>query len=112
MVILCILYKIRCNPMNPPYGALPYRMCQCGLHAVVWSLIGILIRLLAAKPRNTADFYSSLSVSVRNDLADPVFDSMVWDWRVSRAGPMLFDWPNLLAPFLSSIVFPFPFYFL
>ena len=33
--------------------------------------------------------------------------SMVWHWRVSRAGPMLFYWPKLLAPFLSPTVFPF-----
>ena len=31
--------------------------------------------------------------------------SMVWDWRVSRAGPMFFYWPKLLDPFSSSTTF-------
>ena len=30
-------------------------MCQCGLHAVPWSHIGILMRRLAAEPRSTAE---------------------------------------------------------
>ena len=35
------------------------RMCQCGLHALPWSHIGILMRRLVAGPQ---DFYSPLSV--------------------------------------------------
>ena len=34
--------------------------------------------------------------------------SMVWDWRVSRAGPMLLHWPKLLYPYYSLLLF-FPF---
>ena len=30
--------------------------------------------------------------------------SMVWDRWILRAGPMLFHWPKLLAPFLYSTV--------
>ena len=48
-------------------------MCQCGLHAVPWWLIGILKRHLAAEPRMT---FVTLSVSLWNDLADPVFDGV------------------------------------
>ena len=40
------------------------RMCQCGTHAVLWSPIGILMRLLAAEPAVPKDLYSPLSVSV------------------------------------------------
>ena len=29
--VLCMLYKIRCNPMHTLYG-----MGQCGLHGVLW----------------------------------------------------------------------------
>ena len=29
------------------------RMCQCGLHAVLWSHIGILLRILPAEPYST-----------------------------------------------------------
>ena len=31
--------------------------------------------------------------------------SMVWDWRVSRAGPMLFYWLKLLYPYYSILLF-------
>ena len=37
-----------------------------------------------------------LSLSLWNDLADPVFDGL--DWRVSTAGPMLFHSPKLFYP--------------
>ena len=51
-----------------------------------------------------------LSVSLWNDLANPVFD-MVWDWRVSRAGPMLLYWPKLLYPYYGLLLsFPFSFF--
>ena len=36
--------------------------------------------------------------------------SKVWDWQVSRAGPMFIYWPNLPYPFLSSTIFPFLFF--
>ena len=42
-----------------------------------------------------------LSVSLWNDLADPVFDGV--DWLVSRAGPMPFYWPKLLYPYYFSL---------
>ena len=64
-------------------------MCQSGLHAVLWSHIGILLRLPAAEPCRT---FIPLSVSLWNDLVDPVFDGV--GWRVSRAGPMPFCWPS------------------
>ena len=86
--ILCMLYKIRCNPVHPVMVLYLDRMWQCGLHAVLWSHIGSLMCLLAAEP---------------SSLAGPLFPSqcpcgtillavysMVWYWRVSRAGPMLF----------------------
>ena len=41
--------------------------------------------------------FISLSVSLWNNL-DYLY-SMVWDWRVSRAGPMLFYWLSCLLPF-------------
>ena len=39
-------------------------MCQCGLHSVLWSHIGILQRLLAAEPRSTTGSLFLLSVPV------------------------------------------------
>ena len=80
------------------------RMCQCGLHTVFRSNIGILIRLFAVEPCSTAGplfpsqcFGGTIVLTMY---------SMVWDWRVSRAEPMLFHWPKLLYPFSSSTIFP------
>ena len=77
------------------------RMCQCGLHAVLWSHIGSLMRFLAAEPRSaTVPLFTSQCPSGTILLT---LYSMVWDWRVSRAGPMVFYWPKLLYPY--TIVF-------
>ena len=65
VVLLCMLDKIRCNPTHPLYSALlVYRVCQWGLHTVVWSHIRILMLLLAAEPRTTERLLIPLSVSV------------------------------------------------
>ena len=41
VAILYMLYKIRCNSVHPLNGALPgpYCMCQCGLYAVLGTLL-------------------------------------------------------------------------
>ena len=67
-----MLYMIRCNPVHPLNGALPEHICQCGLHAVLWSHISILMHRLAAEPRSTA----ALSVSLWIDLSNHVFDGV------------------------------------
>ena len=73
------------------------RMCQCGLHAVLWSHIGILISLLTAEPPCTAGplFHS---VSLWNNLADPVFDGVGLAGFKSRVN--VFYLPKLLDPIL------------
>ena len=43
------------------------------------------------------------SVSLRNDLVDPYL--MVWDWRVSRAGPRPFCWPSCSLLFCLQLFF-------
>ena len=43
--------------------------------------------------------FISLSVSLWNDLADPVFDGGGLAWLVSIAGPMLSYWRKLLYPY-------------
>ena len=35
VAVLSMLYKIKCNPMHPLYGALPCRMYRCVLHAAL-----------------------------------------------------------------------------
>ena len=62
------------------------RMCQCGLHSVLWSHIGTIMRLLAAEPLSIARHLFPGQCLCGTILVTPC--SMVWDWRVSRAGPM------------------------
>ena len=88
VAVLCMLYKIRCNQSTLLMVLYLDRIRQCGLHAVVWSHIGILMRRFAAEPRNTVGLYSPLCVR-RNDLADPVFDGVGLSGFKSRANAFL-----------------------
>ena len=78
------------------------RMCKRWLHAVLWSHIGILIHRLAAEPCRTAGLLFPFRCPSGTILPTPY--SMVWDWRVSRAGPMLLYWPKLLYPYYSLLL--------
>ena len=81
VAVLCMLYKIRCNPMHPLNDALP------GPYVPVRVTGGALVahRYTYAPPRCRTSQYRRtfvpLSVSLLNDLAN---------YRVSRAGPMHF----------------------
>ena len=52
VTILCMMYKIRCNPMHSLKDALPGPYVSVRIQVVPWSHIGILIRRLAAEPRS------------------------------------------------------------
>ena len=74
VAVLCMLYKIRCNPVHPLNGALPVpyvpaRITRCVLVAHQYTY---------APPRCRTLQYSRsfipFSVSLWNDLANPVFD--------------------------------------
>ena len=80
-----------------------YRMCQWGLHAVLWSHIGTLMHRLAAEPYSTAELLFPSRCPSGTNLLTPY--SMVWDWLVSRAGPMLLYWHKLLYPNYSLPLF-------
>ena len=82
------------------------RMCQCGLHAMLWSHIGTLIHRLAAEPCSTPGLLFPSRCPSLTILLTAY--SMVWEWRVSRAGPMLLYWPKLLYIYYSLLLF-FPF---
>ena len=79
------------------------RMCQRGLHAMLWLHIGTLMHSLAAEPCSTAGLLFPSRCPSGTILLTPY--SMVWDWQVSRAGPMLFYWPRLLYPYYSLLLF-------
>ena len=73
---LCMLYKIRCNPMHPLCGALPVP------YVPVRVTCGALIahRYTYAPPHcSTSQYHRTfipLSVSLSNDLGDSVFDGV------------------------------------
>ena len=82
------------------------RMCQRGLHAVLWSFIGTLMHRLAAEPCSTAGLLFPSRCPSGTIFLTPY--SMVWDWRVLRARPMLLYWPKQLYPYYG--LFPFLFF--
>ena len=103
VAVLRMLYKIRCIRCTRLMMRYLDCMCQCGVHAVPWSHIGILRRCLAAEPRSTTRPLLPSQCPSGTMLLTPY--SMVWDCRVSRAGPMLFYWPKLLYPYYRLLYF-------
>ena len=89
VVVLCMLYKIRCNPVHPLNGALP------GPYVPARVTRGALVahRYTYAPPRCRTLQYSRtfipFSVSLWNDLANPVFDGVGLAGFESRANASL-----------------------
>ena len=76
------------------------RMCQRRLHVVLLLHIGTLMHSLAAEPCSTAGLLFPFRCPSGTILLAPF--SMVWDWRVSKAGPILLYWLSCSIP---TIVF-------
>ena len=106
VAVLCILYKIRCNPVHPLNGALPGPYVPARVTRGARGLHGTLMHRLSAEPCSTAGLLFSSRCPSGTILLTPY--SMVWDWRVSKAGPMLLYWPKLLYPYYSLLLY-FPF---
>ena len=89
-VVLCMLYKIRCNPMHPLCGALPVPVrvtCDSVIaHLFTYAPPRCIARLLFSSR------YLSETILVTQC-------SMVWDWWVLRAGPKPFYWLCCLLTF-------------
>ena len=106
VTVLCMLYKIRCNPMHSLNDALP------GSYVPVRVRSSALVahRYTYTPPRcGTSQHRRTLFLSQCPSgtiLLTPY--SMVWDWRVSRAETIFFYWPKLLNPYYSLLLF-FPF---
>ena len=89
VAVLCMLYKIRYNPVHPFNGALP------GPYVPVRVTRGALVahRYTYAPPRCRTLHYSRtfipFSVSLWNDLANPVFDGVGLAGFKSRANASL-----------------------
>ena len=72
------------------------RTCPCVLHAVLWSHIGTPMRLLTVEPRSTSGLLFTCQYLCGTIMMTPY--SIMWDWRVSRAGPKPFYWPSCSLP--------------
>ena len=100
-----MLYKIRCNLKHPLCGALPVPYVP--VRATSSALIAH--RYTFAPPRcRTLQYrrtFILLSVSLWNDLVDPLFDGVGLGCFKSRSNAFLLA--KLLSPFLSTV---FPFY--
>ena len=89
VAVLCMLYKIRCNLMHPLNDAQP------GPYVPVWVTRSALVahRYTYAPPRcRTSQYHMTfvpLSMSLLNDLADPLFDSVGLVCFKSRANGVL-----------------------
>ena len=89
MAELCMLHKIRCNSMHPLYGALPVP------YVPVRVIRGTVIahRYTYAPPRCRTSQYRRTfipwSVSLWNDLGDPVFDGVGLAGLKSRVNAFL-----------------------
>ena len=105
VLVLCMLYKIMCNPILSVYGALPVP------YVPVRVTRGALVahRYTCAPPRcRTSQYHRTFipfSASQWNDPADPAFDGVGRSFFFST-GPMYFYWPKQFAQFLFSTVFP------
>ena len=106
VAVLCMLYKIKYNPMHPLNDALPgpyvrIRVSRGALVAQRYTYAPI--RCRTSQYRRT---FIPLSVSLWNDLADSVFDGVGLAGFKSRANA--FYCPKLLYPYYSLLLF-FPF---
>ena len=88
VAVLCMLYKIRCNPLHSLYGVLPVPYVPVRVTRVVV----VAHRFTYAPPRCRTSKCSRLLFPFQY-LCGTILViqySMVWDWRVSRAGPISF----------------------
>ena len=91
VAVLCLLYKIWCNPMHPLCGALlvPYVPVQVPRGSVI-------AHRYTSEPRSIAGLLFPCLYHCGKILVTPC--SMVWDWWVSR-GPIPFYWPSCSLTF-------------
>ena len=103
VAVLCMLYKVRCNPGHLLNGAVPgpyvpVRVTRDALVAHRYTYAP-----LAAEPRSIAGLLLPSRCPSGTILLTQY--SMVWDRRVSRAGPMLLNWPKVLYPYYNLLLF-------
>ena len=99
VAVLCMLYKIRCNPLHPLYGALPepYVLLRVTRGAVIAHQYTY--APLRCRTSQYIRTFILFSVSLWNDLSDTLFDDVGLAGFKSRDNA--FSLAQLLAPLLS-----------
>ena len=91
VAVLCMLFKIKSNPMHPLSGALPLPYVPVRITRRALVADGTRSRLVSvalnSQYRRT---FLSISVPLWNDLGDPVFDGVGLTGFKSRADAFLF----------------------
>ena len=93
VAVLCMLYKIRCNPKHPLCGALsvPYvqvRVTRGALIALLYTFAPPRCRTSQYR-RTFIPLVDEISLSLWNDLVDPVFDGVGLAGFKSRSNAFL-----------------------
>ena len=104
---LCMLFKIKSNPMHPLSGALPLPYLSARVTRGAFVTYRQSLRLLAVELLNSVEPLCPSQCHFGTILVTLYL--MVWDRRVLRTQPMLSCWPNLLFLFVS---YYFLFFFL
>ena len=90
VAVLCMLYKIWCNPMHLLNGALPGRYVPVRVTRGALVAHWFTYALPLCRTSQYSRTFVPLSVSLWNDLADPVFDGVGLAGFKSRANVFLF----------------------
>ena len=107
---LCMLFKIRCNPKHPFCDALPVPYVQVRVTDGAF----IADRYSYAPTRSRTSQYRRTFIHLSVSLSGTIWFtpySMVWAWRVSRAGITPFCWPSCSLLFCLQL-FPISLLFL
>ena len=119
VAVLRMLYKIRCDPMQLFLVLNLGRMCQCGVHAVLWSHICILISDVRTSQYHRTFIPHSVSLWLRS--CWPCIDGVRLAGFMGKAikpcsrefsliFTFVFYWSKLLYPLLSSTILPVLFF--
>ena len=97
VAVQCMLYKIRCNPVHPLNGLYLYRMCQRGLHAVLWLHIGTLMHRHAAEHCSTAELFFLSRYPTGTILLSPFWQGQCFFIGLSCSIPTIVFYPFSLS---------------
>ena len=103
VAVLCMLYKIRCKPIHPLNSALPGPYLP--VRVIRGTLVAHWYTYAPPRCRTSQCGMTFLPSHCTSGMILLTPCSMVWDWRVSRAGPKLFYW--LICSIPTTVIYYF-----